>query len=359
MVLSTLSVASRQGDYEVDFSSLDDPRYRDLFRSCRGAIVDGAVWDHYGREEGSFGALEVVVVHPVAEESKTVATCISFCERLLNSGWRREDTLLAVGGGVIQDLATFTASILFRGVTWFYVPTTLLSQADSCIGGKSSLNLGPWKNQLGNFHPPRKIHIVPEYLNSLPEVQIRSGLGEILKVHLLSGPQMVHRIDQDYPRLGLDPSLLTRVIERSLRLKAEIIRSDEFDRGQRLTLNYGHSFGHALEAAADFKMAHGIAVTFGMDLANYLAWRLGRVDGTLFDALHRILGQNLRRNDWVKLDPDRFLRALRHDKKNRGAEYRFVLPSGEGRVELFGVPMRGDIEGMILERLGRVEEWLE
>lgn len=342
-------VRSSTGGYRVRWNTFGEKEYQDLFRTHRVAVVDKNVWDIYGGDRNTLGALDPdrVIIQEAEEELKTVDTSVLICERLLELGFRRGQTLLAIGGGTIQDIVTFSASILFRGVPWVFVPTTLLAQADSCLGGKSSLNLKHWKNQLGNFYPPREIYIAPEFLKTLNNDDFRSGLGEIIKVHFLSGPEMVRKISKVYKRLSVGSNELTEAIKDSLEAKARIVEADEFDQGQRLILNYGHSFGHALETATDFRVPHGIAVLLGVDMANYVGWKMGRIKAEDYERLREIVGFHLRDTDLAGVNVEIFFRALRHDKKNREGEYSFILPSGTGIVEKVFVPMNTDTDGII------------
>ena len=358
MSVETLKISSKIGDYSVTWSHITDEGYRNLFQQCQTAIVDQNVWDLYGHENDSYGFLKNIILQFVEEEIKTPETSISLCKQLLDAGFKRGEFLLVIGGGVIQDLSTFSASILFRGIPWIFIPTTLLAQADSCIGGKSSLNLERWKNQIGNFYPPRHICIVPEYLDTLKEVDIRSGLGEIIKVHLISGPEMVDRIEDEIGQMSHNPNILAEAVERSLRIKAQIIEEDEFDQGQRLLLNYGHTFGHALESATNYHPAHGVAVTFGADMANYLSWQLDKITKRDYERMHRILVHNLRADDWIDIDIGEYLSALRHDKKNKTGYYCFILPSEIGKVEIEFLSIGEEIESKIAQYLQEVRNWL-
>ena len=188
----------------------------------------------------------------------------------------RATELIAVGGGVVQDVAAFAASIYMRGIRWTYVPTTLLSMTDSCIGGKSSINVGRYKNIVGTFHPPRQVLIDPALTRTLSAEQRAAGLCEAAKISLCRGADSLAA----YLALGASPQagedVLARVVDHSLRAKKWFIEVDEFDQGERLLLNFGHSFGHAIEAACDFRIAHGIAVGLGMLAAFDLGEAMGR-----------------------------------------------------------------------------------
>ncbi len=358
LLAEPVQIASSLGNYSIHWSDPADEQYRQIFHQCRAMIVDQQVWDIYGDDLQTFRIPENVIYQVAREDLKTLDSCISICEQLLSTGFRRGETLLVVGGGIIQDVSTLTASLLFRGIPWIYVPTTLLAQADSCIGGKSSINLKHWKNQIGNFYPPKQVYIVPEYVKSLPDVEIRSGLGEVLKVHMLSGVNMVQQIVVDSAHLRQDPVIQNQAVHRALMSKVQIIEADEFDQGHRLILNYGHTFGHALEAATNFAIAHGVAVTLGVDMANHLAWQLGRISQNDYELMHKPLKENLRPSDWAGFELTNFFQALRRDKKNKPEKYCFIVPATLGCVEPVFLPMETSIEEKIEGYIKSVDTWL-
>lgn len=343
-----IQIKSSLKDYFVSWNSPADAEFQEVFQTGRIAVVDKNVHEIYGHDSQTFGRLKHVIVQEAVEELKTAETCLDICSQLLELGFKRGETLLAVGGGIIQDLVTFSASILFRGIPWIFIPTTLLSQADSCIGGKSSINFGQWKNQLGNFYPPQAIYISPHYLQSLTDKDIRSGMGEVVKVHLLSGADMARQIDEYFKNGQADQQKFAEAVFRALREKADIIQEDEFDAGRRLTLNLGHTFGHALETATDFGAPHGIAVAIGVDMAAYLAMKLQRISEIAYRFIRGVVAPVIKRTDRVEIDRQVYIDALRHDKKNKANQYCFILPCEIGRVEKVFVPMSPDIEAHIL-----------
>ena len=219
-----------------------------------------------------------------------------------------------------------------RGVAWRFYPTTLLAQADSCIGSKSSINVGGYKNQLGTFIPPTDITVSADLLDTLDEADVRSGIGEMLKVHVISSWEDTRAIFNDYPRLARDKALLDRYIHRSLEIKQEKIEIDEFDRQERQIMNYGHSFGHAIESATDFAIPHGIAVTIGMDTANFLSWQFGLTDKFTFEELHPVLAANYAGFEQTPIPDERFFTALGNDKKNVGSDVSLILLHGPGQL---------------------------
>ncbi|MDQ1351032.1 MAG: 3-dehydroquinate synthase [Acidobacteriota bacterium] len=343
-----IQIKSSLKDYFVSWNAPTDAEFQEVFQTCRIAVVDKNVHEIYGHDAQTFGRLKHVIVQEAVEELKTAETCLAICSQLLELGFKRGETLLAVGGGIIQDLVTFSASILFRGIPWIFIPTTLLAQADSCIGGKSSINFGQWKNQLGNFYPPQAIYISPHYLRSLTDKDIRSGMGEVVKVHLLSGADMAQRIAEYFKNGQGDQQKFADAVFRALKEKAAIIQEDEFDTGKRLTLNLGHTFGHALETAADFGVPHGIAVAIGVDMAAYLAMKLQRISDNDYRFIRSVVAPVSKPADRVEINRQVYIDALRHDKKNKANQYCFILPCEIGRVEKVFVPMNPEIEEHIL-----------
>jgi 3-dehydroquinate synthase len=241
---------------------------------------------------------------------------------------------------VLQDAGCFIASVLARGIRWELVPTTLLAQADSCIGSKSSINIGHYKNQIGTFYPPHRVLLVQDFLRTLPFDEIRSGLGEVIKLQLLSGEQGFEELMTDlegFAALGSADRLplLAKWVQRSMDVKQPVIERDEFDRGERLLLNYGHTFGHAFESVTDFGIPHGIAVVLGMLAATSISARLGMVTEDQAGALARRL------RPWhqpyaerlADIDMADLLAALARDKKNTAAGLTCILTWGFGRME--------------------------
>ena len=180
------------------------------------------------------------------EQNKTVNYCQEVIRDLIKLKVRKDDRLVAVGGGITQDIVAFISSIIFRGVVWEFLPTTLLAQCDSCIGSKSSINFDNFKNLLGTFNPPANIYIYKGFLNTLTESEIRSGIGEMLHYYFTEGIELADEITSQISELLSDRSKLGYFIKNSLRIKKKIIEIDEFDQSIRNIFNYGHNFGHDL-----------------------------------------------------------------------------------------------------------------
>src|SRR3972149_4871268 len=257
-------VHSAVRSYTVDFHD----RFEDILnaRLHPGDIllIDARVAELHGHRFGSLLDDPRHLQLFVDENLKSYEGVGPVIDHLARHGFRKDHKLIGIGGGIIQDVTGFTASILFRGVDWLCFPSTLLAQCDSCIGSKTSINFGRFKNQLGNFYPPAEVHIDLSLLKSLPMSALLSGLGEMAPYYLVSGGQDCGRLAREAPAALVDHGMLKGLVARSLEIKRGFIQVDEFDLKERQVLNYGHSFGHALETLTDYRLPHGIAVSYGM-----------------------------------------------------------------------------------------------
>lgn len=324
-----LMIQSHRGPYTVIFgeTSFPDPMF-----SQEGEahfLIDAKVAQLYA------SSLAVILDNPntiiitATEENKSIEKTIPVMERLVLNKVRRDHTLVAIGGGIIQDITCYIASTLLRGLPWRFVPTTLLAQADSCIGSKSSINLGVTKNILGTFNPPRDIFIHAKFLATLEDKDIRSGVGEIIKVHAIDGEEAFDRLAADFDRLFDDRTVLLKYIRSALLIKQRFIEEDEFDRGIRNIFNYGHSFGHAIESATNYAVPHGIAVSFGMDMANHIAVARGLLPERHYRRMHAILRKNYENYVKTSIPVDAMLSALMKDKKNTSTMLGLIFPVGD------------------------------
>jgi len=328
-----LSIKSRIKDYSVSFidnlkDGFDPEPEKKYF-----LIIDQNVKNLYERELEGFLKKYPFLVIEATEERKTLDYVRVVIRQLIDSDVKRGYALVAIGGGIIQDITAFIASILYRGVDWVFYPTTLLSQSDSCIGSKTSINVDEYKNQVGNFYPPCSIFLNTNFLKTLSYADIRSGLGEIIKVHLLDGKWAMKYMQETYDRSLNDPTLMEELIFRSLRIKKRIIEKDEFDTGIRNIMNYGHTFGHALESITHYKLCHGQAITVGMDISNFLSCKFGYISEEMYSQMREILLKNWPDYDLKSLDLSQFFKSLAKDKKNTGSKITAILTEGPGRMK--------------------------
>src|SRR5690606_10468040 len=250
----------------------------------------------------------------------------------------RDATVLALGGGVIGDLAGFAAACWMRGIDFVQMPTTLLAMVDSSVGGKTGVNLPAGKNLVGAFHQPRAVVADTSTLATLPAREYRAGLAEVVKYGAIGDPAFFAWLERDADALAARaPGAVVRAIAASCRHKAAVVARDEFEQGERALLNFGHTFGHALETADGYRgLLHGEAVAIGMLLAARLSTALGLATAADADRLGALLGRLGLPVAPPAHDPAELVALMRLDKKNLGGRLRLVLWRGIGRAELVG-----------------------
>lgn len=339
-VFDQLTIKSYKGEYSVVF---DDNALSELNNNVpenTHFIIDKNVAELYKKEMENILNSPSVLIIEALEENKSLDKFTNYVEHLVSRQARRGHSLYAIGGGIIQDITAFLATTLFRGVDWKFLPTTLLAQSDSCIGSKSSINVGEYKNLLGTFTPPKEIKISTKFLDTLNIKDVRSGVGEMLKVHGIDGPESFAKIAADYDKIFEDRKIMMDYIRKSLVIKKHFIEADEFDENIRNVMNYGHSFGHAVESATNFEIPHGTAVTLGMDMANYTSWQLGLCDEKYFRNAHPVLQKNYKEFIDMNIPEDKFLSAISKDKKNTTTHLTLILLDKDGKV--FKGPQKND-----------------
>ena len=294
-------------------------------------LIDQNVWQLYGQDVKV--APSRVMLVQANEEFKTfhqgVEQALQFLEK---NGFGKGETLLVVGGGVTQDIGAFVGAVYKRGIAWRFFPTTLLSMCDSCIGGKTGINYHKAKNQLALFSAPRQVIICPAFLRTLQEREIKSGLGEILKLFITGGKELLSRFSQYVNAEGQvkDFASFKPLILGALGVKKQIVEKDEFELNIRKSLNYGHTLGHAIEVLSGYAIPHGQAVTMGVLVVNQLSRRRGLLSPQEEQEI-RTLAKNLFHTS--RLSPhmvQELPQLLLKDKKSVGNAVNFVLIAGAG-----------------------------
>jgi 3-dehydroquinate synthase len=297
--------------------------------------------DSYFREKIQLDSNRAIWIE-ANEENKTMQTVEQIIIDLSEMGMTAIDHLTVVGGGCIQDIGTLAASLYMRGVDWTYVPTTLAAMGDSCIGGKSSINAGSIKNLVGNFYPPKKVIIDPKWCSTLPAIEILAGISEIIKIcYARSATTFLEAVEMaKTEELKNDLIALKNLIHLSLASKKYFIEEDEFDKGVRKLLNFGHSFGHALEKSSNYAIPHGVAVLVGMIAAiSHPEAEISRESEELRVVSLKIL-QGVKTEilePLMSFDVEDFSYALSKDKKNTSEDLLLILPKRMG-LELIRDP---------------------
>ena len=277
---------------------------------------------------------------PDGEAHKGWASLNLIFERLLGCGCDRKTVLFALGGGVVGDMTGFAAASYMRGVPYVQVPTTLLAQVDSSVGGKTAINHPLGKNMIGAFYQPQRVICDLDTLRTLPERELSAGLAEVIKYGPIADAGFLEWIETNVDALlAREPEALAHAVLRSCEIKAAVVGADEREAGQRAILNFGHTFGHAIEAALGYgEWLHGEAVGCGMVLASELSVRLGLMPAEFTARVRRLCERARLPVRAPDLGADRYLELMRVDKKSEGGELRFVLIEALGRATLRAVP---------------------
>ena len=325
-------IQSHKGEYSVDFMHSDMDRLNSTLIEDAIYIVDENIAVLYKKRLGRILNSKRLILIEAKEGNKSLDKFPGYVDALVNLEVRRGQPLVAIGGGIIQDITCFLATTMMRGLPWIFYPTTLLAQSDSCIGSKSSINSGEFKNILGTFTPPSKVVIDVDFLQTLENKDLYSGIGEMLKVHAIDSPKSFDYISCNYEKILSNPRVMEKFIKESLLIKKKLIEVDEFDQGPRNVMNYGHSFGHAIETATNYGIPHGIAVTIGMDIANFVAVGLGISNMQHFERMHGVMVKNSNIFRHMNISVERLMVALSKDKKNSATQLRLILPNNDGYI---------------------------
>ncbi len=351
-----IDISSRSGPYAVESAeTISQAVSRACVAGKTWVLADASVFALHDEAILESVSRERILTLEANEEAKSFERLAPVFTWLLKGGFKRDCTLLAIGGGVIQDISAFVATVLVRGIRWDFIPTTLLAQCDSCIGAKSSINIGSYKNQLGSFYPPAVIHLVPAVLATLPREAVFSGLGEVIKFHLLDGKPAWEAIQRELlpERIpALEPLIWT-----SLGIKKRYIEVDELDTGIRNLLNYGHTFGHAFESATGFGIPHGIGVALGMSAATFISARRHLVSAEHFLEVDSVLRRIYRPFEQRLRDAgmESILSGMRADKKNtHGATY-VILTNGPGAMVKTKVDLDKEIAPLLTEFIRAIQ----
>lgn len=326
------TVKSSIHDYEVLFIDDTKKTLQEVLKKGDVIIIDRKVENLYKNElEETLNAYYHISID-ANESQKSYQGAMPVIQELIDNGFRKNHRLIAIGGGITQDLTAFMASILYRGVDWYFFPTSLLAQGDSCIGSKTSINFNQYKNQVGGFYPPNKIFINTAFLDTLSLPELKSGLGEMLHYFIVSGEEDFRRFKKDYPFALKDKAVLKGIIARSLAIKKSYIEIDEFDKKERQVFNYGHTFGHAIESLTNYRIPHGIAVSYGMDMANFISVKKGYISEAVRNDVRELVQQIWEGTYITDISLDTYTTALTKDKKNVDTRLGLILSKGLGKI---------------------------
>ncbi len=330
--------------YDVTVSTGLLDRVGEFVTANRAAIVTNEVVGplYLDRVEASLRAAGIeplAVIIPDGEAHKSMATLQRVYDALLSQTIERSTPIIALGGGVITDLAGFAAATMLRGVPLISVPTSLLAMVDASVGGKTGVNHAAGKNLIGAFHPPAAVLIDPTVLVTLPDRELRGGLAECIKHDVIRDADHLAVLEANVPKyLVRDVETLTELIAHNVHIKAAVVAADPYERGERAHLNFGHTFGHAFEKATHFALSHGEAVGVGMICAVHVAVAMKMMEQVDASRVERLIAAAGLPVDGVEADLEAVLAAMQSDKKVVSGQVRFVLPTRLGEVTV-----RGDV----------------
>ena len=277
------------------------------------------------------------------EENKDITTVLRACEFLNINAANRGSMLFVIGGGIVQDIGAFSASMFKRGIPWIFIPTTLLSQADSCLGGKTAVNSNKTKNLLGLFSAPRKVLIDTKFNDTLSYEDKMSGLGEIYRLLITGGNEGLRVLNQNIDKFMKGSTSASRaLVSASLKVKKEIVEFDEFELDIRRSMNYGHSIGHAVEALSEYKIPHGVGVAIGIIVENRMSFNRKCLSAADESYLFQIGLKIIPKNIWLifaKLKIEKILPFLASDKKVEGSALKLVSLNSIGDMKFVNLQL--------------------
>lgn len=342
--MQKLSVETKQGSYPVLIGTALLEKAPEVLKDYNFSslllVTNPLIDELYGKKlekdliTNGFKLTKTYV--PDGEEAKSIATASFLWDKALNASLDRTSAIIALGGGVVGDVAGFVAATFLRGIPWVGIPTTLLAQVDSSVGGKTAINHPQAKNIIGAFHQPSLVLADLDTLKTLDEREKRAGMGEVIKYAAISGFSFLDYLQKNMRNIFTEDEILAEVIYRCCAKKATIVAEDEKEGGIRAVLNFGHTVGHALEAATDFKLyRHGEAVAIGMVTEAFLAVNLQFCrEEVALELKELVESVPLPSFPPAALGLKELLPHMRHDKKNKCGTFTLVLPVDRGRVEI-------------------------
>lgn len=321
-----IEIKSNIRNYSVEFKK-DLSFINELLKIKNSVfVVDKNVYNLYN-EYFKHANNKNTIILEATEENKTIETALEICEKITELPSKRNTNLISIGGGIIQDITGFVANIVYRGINWIFVPTTLLAACDSCIGGKTSLNYKKYKNLLGTFFPPTQIKVCSEFFKTLTVKDFYSGLGEVIKFNIMKGKNGLEQLNNDIEKvLCRDNEIINYYTKTSLEFKKKFIEEDEFDRGERIKLNFAHTFGHAIEVISKYVIPHGTAVAIGMIMANSISKKRNILNNNITIQSEQLLLKVIDIDkELLSVDIEEYINAIKKDKKQLDEHMTAVL----------------------------------
>lgn len=351
--MDIINISSRLYDYSVEFVEDFSEKLRE-FAPETLYVVDRNVYQLYIEKFKEIDPNKIYYMDAV-EHKKNMDTVMDIISFMKKNGVRKNWKIVCFGGGITQDVTTIASNLYLRNIDWYFFPTTLLAMSDSCIGGKCGINFGEYKNQIGVFYPPKKIFIDIRFLKTLSEADYINGWGEILKFSLTDGNDFYEELKSEHQYIPCDS--IAKYIHKGLFVKKTIIEEDEFESDLRRVLNYGHTFGHALEAYTNNVIPHGKAVIWGMDVVNYFAWKEQLISYEVYEDIKRLIKHAFIKDEIIIEEPLKLFNIIKTDKKVKGNILNFAMLDKPSHLIIYPMEINKALENRFEDYLKETHEY--
>lgn len=352
--MDIINIHSNLYDYSVEFIDRFSEKIKKFNKNNTVYIIDKNVYCIYKNEFLILNKEKIYFMDAV-EHKKNMHTVMNIIDFMQKLGVRKNWNIVCFGGGITQDVTTIVSNLYLRNVNWYFFPTTLLSMCDSCIGGKCGINFNNLKNQIGVFYPPKKIFIDTEFINSLNKEDYINGWGELLKFSLTKDRSFYEDLEQEKQYIPCDN--IVKYIERGLLIKKQIIEEDEFESNLRRVLNYGHTFGHALEAYTNNEIPHGKGVIWGIDVVNYIAYKYNMITYEEYSRIKVLIKKSFIKKEIIIKDPDSLFEIIKTDKKAKDNILNFAMPNKLGELIVYPIEINAKLKNIFKEYLNETHEY--
>ena len=351
--MDTINIKSSLYDYTVDFVDDFSTKLKE-FVAMTVYVIDKNVYDLYKSKFSGIDTNHIFFMDAVEHKKNmdTVLEIITYFQSIkLKKNWK----VVCFGGGITQDVTTIASNLYLRNVDWYFFPTTLLSMCDSCIGGKCGINFGKLKNQIGVFYPPKKIFIDVHFLETLTKGDYLNGWGELLKFALTSKPDFYNELEKESEYIPCKK--IAKYIHKGLFIKKEVIEADEFESDLRRVLNYGHTFGHALEAYTENRTPHGQGVIWGIDVVNYIAWKENLISENYYKQIKALIKRSFLTEEVVVEKPEELFELIKTDKKVKDNTLSFAMLDGESHLIVYPMQIDDNLKSLFMAYLKETHEY--
>ena len=348
-----IDITSRLYDYSVEFID-NAAALLKTFGDTTVYVIDKNIYELYQNYFDHIDVEKIYLMDPV-ESKKNMETVMDIISSWKLTAVQKNWKVVCIGGGITQDVTTIASNLYLRNIQWYFFPTTLLSMCDSCIGGKCGINLGQYKNQIGVFYPPRKIFVDIHFLDTLTYGDYLNGWGELLKFSLTNNPDFYCRIKEEKSYIPCEN--IENYVYKGLQVKKEIIEQDEFEADLRRVLNYGHTFGHALEAYTHNQIPHGQGVIWGIDVVNYIAWKEHLISENIYYDIKSFIKNAFLPEPIEIQEPEKLFEIIKTDKKAANGVLNFAMLDSLSHLIVYPMKIDTCLKELFEEYIGSTYDY--